>query len=77
VFWIRSTGCVSKREEKVFSLHTLFVLVPLHKPCEKSLLYPFAKKLLTGHLVLYAHAGSPGCTSFFCTGEVARERKKR
>lgn len=51
MFWIRSIGCVSKREEKVFSLHTLFVLIPLHKPCEKSLLDPIVKKLPTGPML--------------------------
>ena len=47
---MRSAGHVSKREEKAFSLYTLFVLIWLHKPCEKSLLYPIVKKLPTGHL---------------------------
>ncbi len=45
---MRSAGHVSTREEKAFSLHTLFVLISLHKPCEKSLLYPLVKKLPTG-----------------------------
>jgi hypothetical protein len=47
-----SAGCVSKGEEKAFSLHRLFVFILLHKPCEMSLLYPLVKKLPTGHLLL-------------------------
>jgi len=50
VFWMRSASGVSKREEKGLSLHTLFVLIPLHKTCEKSLLYPLVKKLPTGQM---------------------------
>ena len=50
MFWMRSTRRVSKREEKAFSLSMLFVLIPLYKPCEKSLLYPLVKKLPTGQL---------------------------
>jgi len=33
-----------------------FVLVPLHKPCEKSLLYPIVRKLLTGQLLMHEAA---------------------
>jgi hypothetical protein len=51
---MRTTGCVSKREEKAFSLSMLFVLIPHYKPCEKRLLYPLVKKLLTGQLVFCA-----------------------
>jgi len=43
-----SPGRVSKREEKALSLSLLFVLIPLYKPGEKSLLYPLVKKLPTG-----------------------------
>jgi len=43
-----SPGRVSKREEKALSLCLLFVLIPLYKPGEKSLLYPLVKKLPTG-----------------------------
>jgi hypothetical protein len=50
VFWMRTTGRVSKREEKAFFLSMLFVLIPRYKPCEKSLLYPIVKKLTTGRL---------------------------
>ena len=35
---MRSTGGVSKHEEKALSLYMLFVLIPLDKPCEKGLL---------------------------------------
>ncbi len=52
MFWMRSAGCVSKSEEKALSLHRLFVFIPLHKPCEKNLLYPIVKKLLKGQLLL-------------------------
>ena len=45
---MRTTGRVRKREEKAFSPSMLFVLIPLYKPCEKSLLYPMDKKLPTG-----------------------------
>ncbi len=45
---MRSAGCVSKGEEKTLSLYRLFVFIPLHKPYEKSLLYPLVKKLPTG-----------------------------
>ena len=48
MLWMPSTGRVSKREEKALSLSMLFVLIPLYKPCEKSLLYPLVKKLPTG-----------------------------
>ncbi len=48
MLWMPSTGRVSKREEKARSLSMLFVLIPLYKPCEKSLLYPIVKKLPTG-----------------------------
>jgi hypothetical protein len=51
VFWMHTTGCVSKREEKAFSLSLLFVLIPHYKPCEKRLLYPLVKKLPTGQLI--------------------------
>jgi hypothetical protein len=47
VFWMHTTGRVSKREEKAFSLSMLFVLISHYKPCEKSLLYPIVKKLPT------------------------------
>ena len=50
MFWMRTTGCVSKREEKAFSLSLLFVLIPHYKPCEKRLLYPLVKKLPTGQM---------------------------
>jgi hypothetical protein len=50
VFWMRSASRVRKREGKVPSLHTLFVLIPLHKPREKILLSPTVKKLPTGQL---------------------------
>jgi hypothetical protein len=49
VLWMPSPGRVSKREEKALSLSRLFVLIPLYKPGEKSLLYPLVKKLPTGH----------------------------
>ena len=39
---MHSAGRVSKREEKAF------ILIPLYKPCEKSLLYPIVEELLTG-----------------------------
>jgi hypothetical protein len=50
VLWMSTTGRVSKREEKALSLSMLFVLIPLYRPCEKSLLYPLVKKRPTGLL---------------------------
>jgi hypothetical protein len=38
----------------------LFVIIPLYKPCEKSLLYPLVKKLPTGQLRKHEQACS-GC----------------
>jgi hypothetical protein len=59
VFWARTTGRVSKREEKAFSLSMLFVLIPHYKPCEKSLLYPIVKKLPIGQAQPSAAVQSP------------------
>ena len=56
MFWMRSTRRVSKREEKALSLCMLFVLIPHYKPCEKSLLYSFVKKLPTGPLLKKLHS---------------------
>jgi len=49
---MRSAGRVSKREEKALPFSIRFVLIPLSKACEKSLLSPLVKKLPTGHLLL-------------------------
>jgi hypothetical protein len=58
VLWMPSPGRVSKREEKALSLSLLFVLIPLYKPGEKSLLYPLVKKLPTG-LCVKRHYSQP------------------
>ncbi len=88
MFWMRSVSCVSKGEEKAFSLHMLFVFIPLHKPCEKNQLYPIVKKLLTGQIaatklstdVTSAHTGSAICASCVTwngSGQLARDDTTR
>ena len=50
VFCMCSASDVRKQEEKNLSLPMMFVLVPLHKPYEKSMLSPLVKKLPVGPL---------------------------
>ncbi len=50
---MRLRGRGSQREEEAHGEHVLYAFIWLHRPSERTLVYPLVKKLLKGYFLLF------------------------